>query len=135
MGRSLMIPGFLGANIEGALNPAKREQLSGNWEELPKHIQEIGTSPEELFAGYFDVKNKVGADAIKDIPLGAIASWTLADKLSAGLAQLMAGARRFNLSEITREDIFAGNRETARETGIRFMSEVGDETAKQILNA
>jgi glutamate synthase domain-containing protein 2 len=135
MGRSLMIPGFLGANIEGALYPDRREKLNGNWDGLPKNIaEEFGATPEEIFAGYFDVKNKIGGDEIKKVPLGAIAVWTLADKLSGGLQQLMAGARRFNVSEISRDDLFAANRETARETSIRYITEAGDETAKKILS-
>lgn len=135
MGRGLMIPGFLGANIEGVLHPDRREKLNGNWDALPKSItDEFGTSPEEIFAGYYDVKNKVGADEMKNIPLGAIAVWTLADKLSAGLQQLMAGARKFSLSDISRDDLFAANRETEKETGIKFMTDVSDELAKKILN-
>lgn len=135
MGRGLMIPGFLGANIEGVLHPDRREKLNGNWDELPKSIiEEFGTSPEEIFAGYYDVKNKVGADEMKNIPLGAIAVWTLADKLGAGLQQLMAGARKFRLSDISRDDLFAANRETEKETGIKFMTDVNDELAKKILN-
>ncbi|MDR0818554.1 MAG: FMN-binding glutamate synthase family protein, partial [Oscillospiraceae bacterium] len=130
----LMIPGFLGSNIEGALFPDRREKVCGNWDSLPANVTAQGSTPEELFAGYFDVKNKVGADDMKNIPLGAVAVWTLADKLTAGLQQLMAGARRFNISEISRSDIFSANRETERETGIRFMTDVGDETAKLILN-
>lgn len=135
MGRGLMITGFLGANIEGVLHPDRREKLNGNWDALPKSItDEFGTSPEEIFAGYYDVKNKVGADEIKNIPLGAIAVWTLADKLGAGLQQLMAGARKFRLSELSRDDLFAANRETEKETGIKFMTDVSDEIAKKILN-
>jgi hypothetical protein len=135
MGRGLMIPGFLGANIEGVLHPDRREKLNGNWESLPKSItEEFGTSSEEIFAGYFDVKNKVGADEMKNIPLGAIAVWTLADKLGAGLQQLMAGARKFRLLDISRDDLFAANRETEKETGIKFMTDVSDEIAKKILN-
>jgi len=61
MGRSLMIPGFLGSNIEGALNPQKRTELCGNWESLSKNFtEEFGTTPEQIFAGYYDVENKVG---------------------------------------------------------------------------
>ena len=135
MGRGIMIPGFLGANIEGALYPDRRGKLNGNWDALPKTItEEFGSSPEEIFAGYYDVKNKVGADEMKNIPLGAIGVWTLADKLAAGLQQLMAGARKFNLSEISRDDLFSANRETEKETGIRFMTDVSDEIAKKILS-
>jgi len=135
MGRALMIPAFLGANIEGALYPDRREKVNGNWDSLPKNIEEdFGTTPEEIFAGYFDMKNKVGADEMKNIPLGAIGVWTLSDKLMAGVQQLMAGARKFNVSEISRNDLFAANRETAKETNISFITEAGDETAKKILS-
>lgn len=135
MGRALMVPAFLGANIEGVVYPDRRDRINGNWSSLPKHIvDEFGTKPEEIFAGYFDVKEKVGADYMKNIPLGAVAVWTLADKLKAGLQQLMAGTRKFNISEISRDDIFSANRETEIETGIRFMTDVNDEAAKEILN-
>jgi hypothetical protein len=59
----------------------------------------------------------------------------MADKLACGLQQLMAGARKFSLNQITRNDIFSGNRETERETGIPHVYEVNDESAKKILNA
>ena len=72
---------------------------------------------------------------MKNIPYGAIAFWTLADKLACGLQQLMAGARKFSLNQISRNDIFSGNRETARETGIPHVSDVNDESAKKILNS
>jgi hypothetical protein len=70
---------------------------------------------------------------MKNIPYGAIAMWTMADKLACGLQQLMAGARKFQLSTIGRGDIFAGNRETARETGITYMTDSRDESARKIL--
>jgi len=136
MGRALMIPGYLGANIEGALYPDRREKLNGNWDAIPRNItEEFGASPEEIFAGYFDVRNKVGADEMKNIPLGAIAVWTLSDKLAAGLQQLMAGARKFRVSSISRDDLFAANRETEKETGIRFLTDVNDEMARKILSS
>lgn len=135
MGRSLMIPGFLGSNIEGALNPNKKASLSGNWDSLPASFEtDFGTSPEEIFAGYYDIKEKIGAKEMETLPYGAMAIWTLADKLAAGLQQLMAGARKFNLSSITRDDIFAANMETADITGIKFITEAGDDSAKKILN-
>lgn len=133
MGRGIMIPGFLGANVEGALNPDRREQLHGNWETLPKHVQKLGSSPEEIFASYYDVQKKVGRDEMKNIPYGAIAMYTMADKLSCGLQQLLAGARKFNVKQISRNDIFSGNRETARETGITYITDANNESAMEIL--
>lgn len=134
MGRGLMIPAFLGANIEGVLYPDRKDEINGNWNSMPKHIlDEFGGTPEKIFAGYYDVKKKIGEEEMRNIPLGAIAVWTLADKLSAGLQQLMAGVRKFNVSDISREDIFSANRETEKETGIKFMTDVKDEIAKEIL--
>jgi len=135
MGRAIMIPGFVGANIEGALHPERKAQVFGNWDIIPKTVSDLGTSPDQIFACYEDVKKKVGAKEIKNIPYGAIAFYTLADKLSCGLQQLMAGARRFSLPELSRCDISAANRETAHETGIAFITEVQDETARKILES
>ena len=133
MGRSLMIPGFLGANIEGVFHPERKESINGNWDKLSAAVLENGSQPDEIFAGYYDVQKKVGKGEMKNIPYGAIASWTLADKLSAGLKQLMAGARKFSLPEIARDDLLASNRETAKETGITFITEAKDQIAKKIL--
>jgi len=133
MGRSLMIPGYLGSNIQGALNPSDKERVNGHWTELPAGVKEFGAKPEEIFTGYYDVQKKVGKNEMKNIPLGAIAAWTAADKLAAGLQQLMAGARKFTLSAITRGDIFSANRETEKETGIPFITDVADVKAKAII--
>ncbi len=135
MGRAAMIPGFLGSNIEGALNPERRTKVSGNWDELAPSVKEIGSSADEIFAGYYDVEKKIGKNEMKNIPYGAIAMWTLADKLAAGLQQLMAGARKFSLKDIAREDLFSANRETERETRIPFITDVLDKRAKKILTA
>ncbi|QGP93548.1 hypothetical protein MGLY_29640 [Neomoorella glycerini] len=133
MGRALMIPGFVGSNIEGVLHPERRAKVNGNWDSLPKTVAELGTKAEEIFAGYYNVQKKVGAEEMKNIPYGAIAFWTLADKLTAGLQQLMAGARKFSLDQITRNDIASANRETEAETGIPFITDVQDEFARKIL--
>jgi glutamate synthase domain-containing protein 2 len=135
MGRAIMIPGFLGGNIEGALHPDRRERVNGNWDALPKTVSVLGSRAEELFASYFEVEKKIGKEEMKKIPYGAIAFCTLADKLTCGLQQLMAGARKFSLNQIAREDIFSANRETERETGIPHASDINDDKAKEILNS
>lgn len=135
MGRAVMIPGFLGSNIEGALHPERKAAVNGNWDELPKTVSSIGTKAEEIFANYYDVQKKVGASEMKNIPYSAIAFYTLADKLACGTQQLLAGARRFSVGQLTRNDIFAANRETAEETGITHISQMNDESAKKILNS
>jgi len=133
MGRGIMIPGFLGANVEGALNPDRRERLNGNWDKLPKSVSDLGSTPQEIFASYFDVQKKVGKDEMKNIPYGAIAMYTMADKLACGIQQLLAGARKFNMNQITRNEIFAANRETAKETGVTYITDANNESAMKIL--
>lgn len=135
MGRAIMIPGFLGANIEGAIYPERRAAVNGNWNELPKTVLQVGKTVDEIFAGYHDLEKKLGKDEMKNIPYGAIGFYTQADKLACGLQQLMAGARKFSLNQITRHEIFSGNRETARETGIPHVTDVNNESAKKILNS
>ena len=135
MGRAIMIPGFLGANIEGAIYPERRADVNGNWNERPKNVLEVGKTADEIFSCYHDLEDKLGKDEIGNIPYGAIAFYTLADKLGCGLQQLMAGARKFSLNKITRQEIFSGNRETARETGIPHVADVNDESARKILNS
>ena len=135
MGRAPMIPGYLGSNIEGVLHPERKEKLNGHWTELPQSVTEFGRTPEEIFSGWEAVKNKVGAAEMKNIPFGAVAMYGYADKLACGLQQFMAGARKFNLGEIARSDLMAANRETARETGLPYMTDALDEAAKAVLNA
>jgi len=135
MGRGIMIPGFVGSNIEGALNPDMKAKVNGHWSELPKSVREVGSSAKEIFASYFDMEKKVGKDEMKNIPYGAIAFYTLADKLACGLQQLLAGARKFSVKNIARSDLMSGNRETAKETGIPHVSDVNDESARKILHS
>ncbi len=135
MGRAPMIPGYLGSNIQGVLKPDTREQVNGRWDELPKTVTEYGTTAEEIFAGYEAVAKKVGSDEIKNVPFGAIAMYGYADKLACGVQQFLAGARKFTLADLTRDDLMAGNNETAEITGLPRMTEAGDEAAKEILKA
>jgi len=128
-----MIPGYLGSNIQGVFQPQNKTKLYGNWDELPPSVKNIGTYPEEIFSGWEAIKNKVGADEMEKIPFGAIAMYGYADKLACGLQQFMAGARKFNLSEITRDELMSANRETEAETGIPYMTTALDESAKAIL--
>jgi hypothetical protein len=48
---------------------------------------------------------------------------------------VLAGARKFDVKNISRGEIFSGNRETAKETGIAHMCDANDESAKKILNS
>jgi glutamate synthase domain-containing protein 2 len=133
LGRAPMIAGFLGSNIEGTFFPERKAELSGHWESLPATVTEYGKYPEEIFAEWETVKNKVGADEMKNIPFGAVAMVGYADKLGGGLQQFMAGARKFNLKELTRDDLITANRETEEITNLPFMTDALDDRAMAIL--
>jgi hypothetical protein len=135
MGRAMMIPGFLGSNIEGVFKPKHQAELNGHWKELPAAVAGLGRRPEVIFAGWEAVQAKVGEQQMKFIPYGAVALVGYIDKLTAGLQQLMAGARKFDLSELSRDDLMAGNRETAHETGLPYVTEAYDEQARLVLKA
>jgi len=133
MGRAPMIPGFLGSNIEGVFKPERRAAISGHWEQLPSTVKSIGKYPEEIFAGWEAVREKVGNAEMSTLPFGAIAMYGYADKLACGLQQFMAGARKFALDQLSREDLMAANRETAEVAGIPYMTDAGDDRAMAIL--
>ena len=60
---------------------------------------------------------------------------TYFDRLNAGLQQLMAGARKFALQYITRDDLCALTREAAEVSGIPYVMEEDKEEAERILGA
>ncbi len=133
MGRAPMISGYVGSNIEGVLRPQNREEVNGHWDGLPKSVSRYGKTAEEIFAGWEAVKARLGSEEMKNIPFGAVAMYGYADKLACGLQQFMAGARKFTLSEISRSDIVAANRETEAVSGIPFMTDAGHDRALAIL--
>ncbi|HWI58921.1 MAG TPA: glutamate synthase-related protein, partial [Bacillota bacterium] len=135
MGRAPMVPAFVGSNIEGVLRPENRGAVHGHWDELPGTVSCYGEKPEQIFTAWETVTQKVGAAEMKQIPFGAVAMYAYADKLACGLQQFMAGARRARLSEIRREDLMSANRETARETGIPYLTDSENDKALAILKA
>jgi len=123
MGRALMIPGMVGKNIAQWLKDGK----------LPNTVSQFGSTVEEIFVNYEDVKNMVGKDEIKNIPLGAIGIYSYAEKIKVGLQQLMAGARCFSVPAITRRELMSLTEECAKVTGIPYLMDAYREEAERIL--
>ena len=123
MGRALMIPGMVGKNCEQWLK-------DGN---LPKSVSEYGSTPEEIFVCYEKVKDIVGSDEIKNIPLGAIGIYSYADKLKVGLQQFMAGSRCFSIPAISRNELMSLTRECEEVTGIPYLMDAYKDEAMEIL--
>jgi glutamate synthase domain-containing protein 2 len=123
LGRALMIPGMVGKNIAQWLKDGK----------LPNTVGQFGSTPEEIFVNYEDVKNIVGADEMKNIPLGAIGIYSYCEKIKVGLQQLMAGARCFSVPAITRRELMSLTKECAEVTGIPYIMDAYREEALEIL--
>ncbi len=125
MGRALMIPGMVGKNIAAWLKEGK----------LPNTISQYGSTAEEIFINYEDVKKIVGAKEIDNIPLGAIGIYSYSEKIRVGLQQLMAGARCFSIPAITRKELMSLTEECAKITGIPYIMEAYRDEAMEILNS
>jgi len=130
MGRALMIPGFVGDNIDKVVNGKKE----GYWDKLPKVVADYGSKPEEIFTTYSILKEQFGSK-LKDIPLGAIGIYTFVDKLRTGLTQFMAGARSFRLDTLKRKDVVALTEEAAKVSGLTYVMDAAKEEAEGILNS
>lgn len=122
MGRALMIPAFVGKNIQKWLQEEK----------LPTEIKKYGDVPERIFITFETLKTKYGKDFEK-LPYGAIAMYTFCDRLRLGLQQLMAGARKFAIKYIDRKDLVSLTKEAAEVTGIPYIMEADLEEAETIL--
>jgi glutamate synthase domain-containing protein 2 len=122
MGRALMIPGFVGKNIEVWMKE----------EDLPKTVSQFGGTKEEIFVTYETLKAKYGAEA-DTMPLGAIAIYTYADRIKVGLQQLMSGSRNMDVPSISRADLMALTRESSEISGIPFVTDAYRDEAMRII--
>jgi glutamate synthase domain-containing protein 2 len=125
MGRALMIPGMVGKNIQKWIQEEK----------LPATVSQFGSTPEEIFICFEDVKKIVGADEMKVMPLGAIGIYSYCNKLKVGMQQLMAGARCFSLPAISRQELMSLTEECARVTGIPYVMEAYRNEALKALDS
>ncbi|MBE9565229.1 MAG: FMN-binding glutamate synthase family protein [Proteobacteria bacterium] len=126
MGRALMIPGMVGKNIGLWLQQGD--------DALPKTISQFGNRPEEIFVSYEELVAKYGRDTVQNLPLGAIGIYTFVDKLKVGLQQLMAGARKYRVSAISRDDVMALTEEAAKVSGVSYVMDAYREEAEKIIN-
>jgi len=125
MGRALMIPGMVGKNIAEWIKDGK----------LPNTVSQFGSTPEEIFVCYEQVKSIVGANEMKNIPLGAIGIYSYSDKIKVGLQQLMAGARCFSVPAISRNELMSLTEECAKVTGIPYLMDAYRKEAVKILTS
>ena len=126
MGRALMIPGMVGKNIE--------RWLKGEDGGLPSTVSKYGATKQEIFVSYEDLKAKHGKE-VDNFPLGAIGIYSAGEKIKVGLQQLMAGARKWNVEYINRDDLASLTEECAMVTGIPYIMDAYREEALRIIDA
>jgi len=86
----------------------------------------------KVFVGAAALKERFGAD-FKRIPPSAIGMLNYLDRLAGGLKQLMAGARKFALQYMERDDLVALTPEAAAVSGIPYVMDLDREEADRIL--
>jgi len=124
MARSPMAAAMVGKTIGG--------RIADN--QIPVYVERFGNSKEEIFVTAPELKHRFG-DRFKDLPAGAIGVYTYFERLSQGLRQLMAGARKFNLGFISRDDIATITKEAADISEIPFITDVDKDEVQKILKA
>jgi hypothetical protein len=122
LGRASMTAAMVGGTIGEMVKKGK----------VPPEIGKYGMDVDHIFILASQLKAKYGKDFEK-IPTGAIGMITYFDRLNAGLQQLMAGARKFALKYISREDLCSLTREASDVSGISYVMDVDKKEAAKIL--
>ncbi len=87
-----------------------------------------------LFAVGAELRERYGKD-FSQLPAGAIGLYSYIDRLKQGLQQFMAGARKFALKHIDRNDIVALTKDSAEISGIPYVMDSDAEEVDKILTA
>jgi glutamate synthase domain-containing protein 2 len=126
MGRALMVPGMVGKNIGRWLN--------GDDGGLPKTVSQFGSTKEEIFVNYEELRGIYGSD-VDTFPLGAIGVYSAVEKIRVGLQQLMAGSRKWRVNLMSRSDLAALTEEAAKVTKLPYIMDAYREEALAIIDA
>jgi len=103
--------------------------------QIPVYVERFGSTKDEIFVTAPELRKELGNDEFERLPTGAIGLYTYYERLAQGLRQLMCGARKFDLSQISRDDLAALTREAADVSGITHLVDVDRSEAEEILNA
>jgi glutamate synthase domain-containing protein 2 len=119
LGRALMTAGMVG-------------KTQGN-----KILEKVGEDGLErgylsTFVTAAELKERFGND-FKKLPAGAIGIYSYVTRLKQGLQQLMAGARKFSLEHLQRDDLVSLTREAADVSGIPYVMDSDKEQIDEIL--
>jgi len=92
-----------------------------------------GDTPDKFYIAAPMLKEKYG-ERFKEIPWEAVGLYTyLSDRVGVGLMQLMAGARKWKLDLLERNDLMALSERAAKVTGIPLAEEAEQDAIERIL--
>jgi glutamate synthase domain-containing protein 2 len=124
MGRATMAAAMVGKTVGKMVKEGK----------VSSEIKKYGESIEQIFVTATELRKKYGKD-FDSIPTAAIGMYTYFDRLAVGLRQLMAGARKFSLNYISRDDLMALTREAADVSGIPYVMDADKQEVDSIFNS
>jgi glutamate synthase domain-containing protein 2 len=122
LGRASMTATMVGNTIGEMIKKGK----------VPSNVTKYGNDIDHIFILAAKLKERYGKD-FERIPPGAIGMVTYFDRLNAGLQQMMAGARKFALKYICRDDLCALTREASEVSGISYVMDADREEVDKIL--
>jgi len=123
LGRALMAAAMVGkTNGRTALEKEEKEER-----------QDSERVYLNLFAVGAQLKERFGSD-FKRIPAGATGMYSYVDRLKQRLQQLMAGARKFSLGYIERDDLVSLTRDAADVSGIQYVMDSDRKLVGDILS-
>jgi len=100
----------------------------------PVFVERFGKSIDEVFVEASHLRGELGKD-FDQLPPGAIGVYSYLNRCGQGMRQLMAGARKFSLEHITRDDIGALTRQASEISGIKHVMDLDREEAEKIMTS
>ena len=122
MGRAIMTAAMVGTNEGRKLEDSCAREERDCKEAYVEHFTEAA-----------NLRRKFPLGKYSRIPAGALGMYSYISRLHQGLQQFMAGARKFALKYITRDDLVALTEESARISGIAFVMDADAKEVEKIL--
>jgi glutamate synthase domain-containing protein 2 len=122
MGRAPITAAMVGKTLGDLIKKGK----------VPTEYKNFGDEMEQIFIASAELKKRFGKDFDR-IPPAAIGLYTYLDRLATGLKQFMAGARKFTLNHIDRNQLCALTKEAAEISGIPYVMDIDRREAEKLL--
>ncbi len=102
--------------------------------QIPVYVERFGSNIDQIFVTASYLREELGNDEFEKIPAGALGLYTYYERLGQGLKQLMAGARKFAIDYISRDDLASLTREASEISGIPYLMDIDKKEVETILN-